>query len=68
MTAEENYSPGESEGQFEPDADFLQEESDIEAALARETHDGSGFDNEAELPPSDFNAADAAEYELGDSE
>jgi hypothetical protein len=33
-----------------PDFDDL----DVPAALARETHDGPGFDNEDELPPGDF--------------
>lgn len=28
--------------------------TDVPAALERETHDGSGFESEDELPPSDF--------------
>lgn len=30
------------------------DDTDVPAALARDTHDGSGFESEDELPPSDF--------------
>jgi hypothetical protein len=32
------------------------DDTDVEAALKRETADGSGFDNEDELPESDFDS------------
>lgn len=37
-----------------PDFDVNHDDTDVPAALARDTQDGSGFDSEDELPPSDF--------------
>jgi len=42
----------ENQSQNETDHD----EEDVKSALERETHDGSGFDNEDELPESDFDS------------
>ena len=42
----------ENQSQNENDHD----EEDVKSALERETHDGSGFDSEDELPESDFDS------------
>lgn len=49
-----------------PEVDDLEDhdEEDVAAALERETQDGPGFDDESELPPSDWDGFATEDVEV----
>lgn len=44
------------------------DEEDVKAALERETHDGSGFKSEDELPESDFEGFAEEDVEMSEED
>jgi hypothetical protein len=44
------------------------DEADVERALKRKTHDGSGFESEDELPESDFDGFAEADVEMSEED
>lgn len=44
------------------------DDTDVEAALKRKTHDGSGFESEDELPESDFEGFAEEDVEMSEED
>ena len=60
--------PLDSEGHNMADTNPHFDDEDVKAALERTTQDGSGFQSEDELPPSDFVSFHADDVELVEEE